>query len=134
MENDFKLLILLFSYFLLILHLNFLSFACKLGLHQSKYKQSSCGFDTRTFVYLLETIWCTCQWVNKFLALLSGTLFFILVCLHIPILKQSVFIFYLFVFIFLRKTIFLYSLLHFLTNKVSFSSESMLARWNLRRT
>jgi len=46
-------------------------------IHQHKYKQSPCRFDTLTFEYfttwnklmhlpmsLLETNWCTCQWVN----------------------------------------------------------------------
>ena len=50
---------------------------------------------------LLVTIWYTCQRVNKFLAPLPGTLFFVLDYLHIPILKQLVFTFYfLFYFLF----------------------------------
>ena len=62
---------------------------------------------------LLVTIWYTCQRVNKFLAPLPGTLFFVLDYLHIPILKQLVFTF-LFYFTFKKN-----------------SCESMLVGWNL---
>ena len=45
----------LIFYFIFYLYLSFilnsLSIVCRFGLHQSKYKQSPCGFDTRTSDY-----------------------------------------------------------------------------------
>ena len=66
---------------LLISHLQFLisftlSIAWKLGLHQSKYKQSPCGFDTRTSV-LLYCLWQTGTLVNE-----------LTICMEIDLIKQ----------------------------------------------
>ena len=52
MHHKLIIIFILFFYLSLSFILNFLSFACKLGLHQSKFKQSSYRLDTPTSDYL----------------------------------------------------------------------------------
>ena len=53
---SFTLNIYLIFYLSLTSILNSLSLACKLGLHQCKYKQSPYGFDTRTSINSLTSV------------------------------------------------------------------------------